>query len=174
MKLRLSIMLISLLAMSGCDQKSNLDSSTNDKTGDEPRNAAISKELNPVFQAEIFLESRSPDKGVISFSLRLEETREGGGDKAQTSWTDFNLHGGSVCKIYPTFIEHRDGHDVWRVELKYVAYEEIDGKPRASVSKEVLFDGKSPTVVTEDEHHSIVVRPRTETNSEQAVPPNGP
>lgn len=167
MKLRLTTMLIAMLAVSGCDQKSNLDSFTGEETGDEPRAAAIAKEPNPLFPAEVFLESRSPDAGIISFSLRLEETRERGEEEAPRSWTDFKLHGGSVCKIFPTFIEHRDGYDVWRIELKYVASEESDGKLRAAVSKEILFDGKTPAVVTEDQHHSIVVRPRTETNSEQ-------
>jgi hypothetical protein len=169
MKLRLTTMLISMLAMSGCDQKSNLDSSTSDETGNAPRTAAIAKEPNPHFPAEVFLESRSPDAGIISFSLRLEETKERGEEEAPKSWTDFKLHGGSVCKIFPTFIEHHDGYDVWRIELRYVASEESDDTPRTAVSKEILFDGKSPTVVTEDEHHSIVVRPGTVTNSEQGV-----
>jgi len=159
--------------MSGCDQKSTRDSSNSAETGDEPRTAAIAKEPNPLFPAEVFLESRSPDAGVISFSLKLEETRERGEEEAPKSWTDFKLHGGSVCKIFPTFIEHRDGYDVWRIELKYEASEESDGAARAPVSKEILFDGKSPAVVTEDEHHSIVVRPGTVTKSEQdgAEPP---
>jgi hypothetical protein len=167
MKLRLTSILIAVLALSGCDQKSPLGSPANEKTTDELRTAAAAKELNPVFQAEIVLESRSPDRGVISFSLTLEETGLGGQDKAQKSWTDFNLHGGSVCKIYPTFIEHRKGYDVWRMKLKYVASEESDDTLRAAVSKEIVFDGKSPVVVTKDEHHSIVVRPATKTGSEQ-------
>ncbi len=167
MKLSLTIMLISLLVMLGCDQKAPVDSAKNDGTDGESRTDVIAKELKPVFPAEIFLESRSPDKSAISLSLILEPTRKGGEDETEKSWTDFKLHGGSVCKVYPTFIEHRDGYDVWRVELDYVASKESDGTPWAAVSKEILFDGKAPAVITENEHHSIVMRPRTETNPEQ-------
>lgn len=167
MKLRHTTILISmLLAMSACDQKSNSDRSNSAETGDESRTAAIAKEPNPLFPAEVFLESRSPDAAVISFSLKLEETRKRGEEEASKSWTDFKLQGGSVCNIFPTFIEHRDGYDVWRIELKYEASDESDGAARAAVSKEILFDGKSPAVVTEDQHHTIVLRPQTTTNSE--------
>lgn len=166
MRLRLPTLFIALLAISGCDQQSNPDSSTNDKTSDEQGPAANEEEKDPVFQAEIFLESRSADKGVINFSLRLEETeKRDGEDEAGKSWSDFKLQGGSVCKINPTFIEHRDGQDVWQIGLKYVAGKESDATPRAAVSKEVLFDGKQSVVVTEDAEHSIVVRPRSENGS---------
>jgi hypothetical protein len=156
--------------MLGCHQKSNPDSATSNETAEKPRTAAIAQEQNPLFPADVFLESRTPEAGIISFSLRLEGTKERGESEAPNSWTDFKLLGGSVCKIFPTFIEHRDGYDVWQIELKYVASEESHGTPLAEeVSKEILFDGKSPAVVTEDEHHSIVLRPGTGTNYEQGV-----
>ena len=67
----------------------------------------------------------------------------------------------------PTFIGHREGYDEWRVEVDDAASGESNDTQRARTSKKISLDGKSPASITEDEHHSIVVRPGTKTNSDQ-------
>ena len=186
MNFHLPIILISSLAVIACEQSPPADK-TADETADEsqPEKQAPSpsvEERVPVFPAEIFLESRSPDKGVVRFSGSLVsqyreesvEDSESGSSlkrwKSETSELTFTLLDGRVCKITPTFIEHLEGEDVWQLKIVYDATAEGESSLTALESKEILFDGKSPAPVSDDEHHSIIVRPRTEAAPDQANP----
>lgn len=180
MKRYLSSIVILSLAVSGCGQKKAAESSPEDKPDDEPPPTEIVEQRAPTFQAKIFFESQSPDKGTVRFSGSLvaghkEVTRFGGDSSTQTSsrrWSSestkmsFTLLDGSVCDINPTFVGHRDGFDEWSLELDYTASGAGGSPPRARVSKTVLFDGESPAEVARDEFHSIILGPAAETNSE--------
>jgi hypothetical protein len=57
-------------------------------------------------------------------------------------------------------LEHKDGADVWRMDLQDTKRDGAATLRSPPISKTLSFDGINPLTVIEDDHHSIIIRPR--------------
>lgn len=114
---------------------------------------------NPSFEAELVLESSSEEKGTLTFTQKMDASKN-----SETSWIDFTLQDGRLMKIRATFSGHSEGKDLWTVELINRKPNEKEDPSQEPETKEISFDGKSASLVTKDDNHTIEIRPKSSSN----------
>lgn len=160
---RLCFLLVAVAVLAGCGRHQVAEEVT------------TSVERVPAHPAELYVVTRSPaGESSVSVSLSSSHKADTTVEKSEgrtmtiSQWEtvestfDFEVRDDQRCVLTPTFLERREGADVWRMDLEYTTNQEV-GLAKVSASTEtsetVAFDGTNPVSVMEDDHHSITVRP---------------
>ena len=167
------ILMIGVVGPTGSGERPEIQGESDRTPSDHGSIQPVGGRPSHVFPAEIYFESRSADRGVSKGFVPLEPHHESG-----TSWTRtvnyqeiaLTMLDGTVYEFQPSFVEHRDGHDVWLFRSNHPDQEgggeQSPGPPETRL--QILFDGTTPVPLIEEQAHSIVIRRHTTSGSEQS------
>ena len=122
-------------------------------SGQGPEEVTSSKSRDSVYSAELVVVTRSP-AGQGSTTLLLTS------NDGVTSTFDFEVSDDRRCLLSDTFLEHKDGTDIWRIDLHYSKRDGAASLQSPPISKTLFFDGVNSLSIIEDDHHSIIIQPR--------------
>ena len=167
------ILVVSLVSL-GCSE-SNMTAHKDENQHDSPKDyvaKAHYEVIEPKYAAEIFIQEKGEEWAMSSssplmYEKSIRKTNSLSGSATfkkeekhiyQTQFLTTSIAGsGRLCEIFPRFLRHDRGMDVWVLDLKYTK----DGKEELIKSGiKISFDGQTPVKVMEDEYHTILVRPR--------------
>lgn len=164
---KIFIFLFSIAALAGCRDKQKIDPM--------PETKAIQR--IPVFAAEIYEESsRSSGRSSVSMTLLSSYESETNISKYKSASTEteqwesvatvmnFDLKKGLMCKLIPTFVEHKDDNDIWKLDLQYKQLKQHEGAEfwvETEQTETLSFDGVNPVIIAEDEGYKILIRPQS-------------
>jgi hypothetical protein len=139
-------------------------------------NESQSVHRSPLHLAEIFMERRTTSgQSSVTMTLSSSHTSETNIQRHESlsitskQWEtirtemNFELEKGRKCKMSPAFLEHKDGNDIWKIDLQYTTTQKHEGAEFSETSHKsntVAFDGSKPLTISEDDHHTIIIRPR--------------
>jgi len=124
------------------------------------RSSAVEKTLGnesraPIHPAEIYVTMSGVTGKSFVYSWLTNSNREGPKEKDNLG---FSMEDGRQCTIWPTFIKHNQGFDVWNFELEYSSKQRNGKVHTTKESMSAMFDGDSSVLVFEDDHHAINIR----------------
>jgi hypothetical protein len=162
------ILLLGLLVVTGCKKKQQPAPASKE----EPKLV----HRVPLHLAEIHMVRRSSSgQSSVTMTLSSSHTSETRVQKQEAlsitskQWEtiktelNFELDKGRKCKMSPAFLEHKDGNDIWKIDLQYTTTQKHEGAEFSETSHKsntVAFDGSKPLTISEDDHHTIIIRPR--------------
>ena len=164
MKVYVCLLVVVLVFSAGCEKETG--------AGQGGGGGVVCVKREPVYAAEVHVQKGRSDVTswlVSSYECESETKDVVGGSvstkrwKEETSSISFDLKNGREVKICGTFLEHKDGCDIWQIEMVYTVSEGPAGEEISRTSKvlrTVGFDGLEAVLVFEDDDHSIFVRSR--------------
>ena len=175
------ILLLGLLVVTGCKKQQQPPPAPKEETKLVHR--------VPLHLAEIHMERRT-NSGQSSVTMTLSSShtskttvqRHESLSVTSKQWEtietsmNFDLEEGRKCKMSPAFLEHKEGNDIWKIELHYTTTQKHEGAQVSETShksKTVGFDGINPVTISEDDHHTIIMRPRRNSEHEDSNRPAG-
>jgi hypothetical protein len=162
------IFLLGLLAVTGCKKKQQPAPASKEGTNLVRR--------VPLHLAEIHMVRRSSSgQSSVTMTLSSSHTSETKVQRQESlsitskQWEtvettmNFDLGENRKCKMSPTFLEHKEGNDIWKIDLYYTTTQKHEGAEVSETShksKTLTFDGINPVTISEDDHHAIIIRSR--------------
>lgn len=177
------VILFVALTISGCNPDDDIQGDPTQTSVPEKADDSLSRQveaviqseeshLQPLYPAELFIESRDMDSGTFRFTSSIHSERHSEKirtvDKNLTSestrWESskskitVTMADKSECVFIPKFIESKDGKDIWEVTMFELIRTNGQVRQKNENTLKISFDGKSEMKLIDETDRLVIFR----------------